>query len=264
MSTRAQLALIACALAAGGCGTGATFPRHAILTGIIVNATSQTTSVTENAIVDTKQGESCAHSFAIPVIWLSFAFSSASAKKATISPNDRVATVDRSSLGVLGVYANSCAVVTPGSPVTPAPEPAPPPTGGNAPTAPVNPTSQPPPSKPITMDASGWPSSVPIADRGTCNFVCVAVQGSSPSGSEKNALSKGLEKHLGALRSCVGGSGKSAAGVVVEFDSAGRGIVNYDFGPRSTHRADCPGSFPPVKNLSGPANATWKCTDYCE
>ena len=144
-------------------------------------------------------------------------------------------------------------------PPAPAPTPATPPdrTGPEQKTPPVE-------QKGVTAGAAGaWPAGVPIADRGTCSFVCVAKEGANPRESDKAALAKALDKHLGALRACVGG-GRSAAGVVVSFDSRGNGIVNYSFGPRATARADCPGSFPPVQNVSGPPSSTWQCTDYCE
>ena len=262
-SVSARLGILACALAATGCGagTGAVFPRHAILTGVIVNVSRQPQSVTENPIETTKEGDSCAHSFAIPFpfVWLGFAFMNASAKKAT--PTDRIAVVDRSSIGILGVYANSCTLVTPGgksatAEAAPAPADTPPP-------AAVTPAT--PDQKGVSGGDSGpWPKTVPIASRATCSFVCIPKEGASPKESDKAALAKALDKHLGALRACVGGTGKTAAAVNVSFDSRGSGIVNYSFGPRATPRADCPGSFPPVKNITGPANATWQCTDYCE
>ena len=130
------------------------------------------------------------------------------------------------------------------------------------------PPSTPPPQtenqKPVSGgDPGAWPAGVPISERNTCSFVCVPKDGAPPRESDKTALQKSLDKHLGALRACVG-NGKSAAGVSVSFDAIGRGSVGYDFGPRAHVRNDCPASFPPVKNLTGPPNASWKCTDYCE
>lgn len=267
MSRSLRIAVgLACSLTLG-CTSGAVTPRHAILTGVVFNMTKQPQSVTENPIEPAaKEGESCAHAFAIPIIWISFAFGNASAKKASVAaPTDRVSAIDRSSLGVLGLYANSCTLVTPGGKAA-ASEPPPAASSASAASASSSaPASngQPEPRGVSSGDPGAWPASVPIADRRTCSLVCVAKEGAAPRESDKAALSKALDKHLGALRACVGG-GKSAAGAVVSFDSVGKATVNYSFGARATSRADCPGSFPPVKNVTGPANATWQCTDYCE
>lgn len=249
---------VACSLALG-CGTGAVYPRRAILTGGLVNYTKQPQSVTENPIEPAgKDGEACSHAFAIPLIyvWLGFSFMSSSGKKAAAG-TERVAVVDRSNLGILGVYANTCSLVTPGG--APPTEPAEPAITTNHSVAP----SSSAPAAATSGDPNAWPADVPIADRSSCSFVCVAKEGAAPRDSDKAALKKALDKHLGALRACVGG-GKSAAGVVVSFDSRGNGLVNYTFGPHATPRSDCPGSFPPVKNVTGPASSKWHCTDYCE
>lgn len=124
----------------------------------------------------------------------------------------------------------------------------------------------PPPQKGVSAgEAGAWPASVPIADRGTCSFVCIATDGAAPREADKVALAKALDKHLGALRACVApNGGKSSNAVIVSFNPGGNATVNYSFEQRTHPRADCPGSFPPVRGISGPPNSTWKCTDYCE